>query len=236
MEIGEEVRDPRRNIPLGILLAILLTAVIYAAVAATALGLIGPEALARSDAPLLDAARVPLGVWATPVIVGAATLAILKTMNATALIFSRSLFAMARAGVFPSALAAIHPRFGTPHRAIILCYVLAMCGLLMPPSLVFLLLAVNIPTMLKYGTCSLCAVRVAARPDLLDAPPALHFPPRLMMAVGWLGVVAAVAIIAAGLEADHRPYLLVLGWLAIGLLYYAVHARRIGGKFMQKNA
>jgi APA family basic amino acid/polyamine antiporter len=236
VEIGEEVRDPRRNIPLGILLAILLTAVIYAAVAATALGLIGPEALARSDAPLLDAARVPLGVWATPVIVGAATLAILKTMNATALIFSRSLFAMARAGVFPSALAAIHPRFGTPHRAIILCYVLAMCGLLMPPSLVFLLLAVNIPTMLKYGACSLCAVRVAARPDLLDAPPALHFPPRLMMAVGWLGVVAAVAIIAAGLEADHRPYLLVLGWLAIGLLYYAVHARRIGGKFMQKNA
>ena len=226
VEIGEEVRNPKRNIPLGILLAILMTCVIYAAVAATALALVGPDALAKSDTPLLTAAGIPLGSWAMPVIVGAAAISILKTMNATALIFSRSIFAMARAGVFPPALSAIHPRYGTPHRAILLCYVLAMAGLFMPPSLVFLLLAVNIPTMLKYMACSLCAVRVAAHPELLESKPGLNFSNRLMTFVGWAGAVAALAIIAAGLEADHRPYLLVLGWFGVGLLYYALTNRR----------
>lgn len=113
-------------------------------VAGTALGLAGPEALVRSASPLLDAARIPLGTWAVPVVVGAAAVSLLKTMNATAVILSRSIFAMGRAGALPAGLAAIYPRFGTPHRAISLCYALTMVGLLMPPSLIFLRLAVNI--------------------------------------------------------------------------------------------
>ncbi|HEX7849791.1 MAG TPA: APC family permease, partial [Sphingomonas sp.] len=116
VEIGEEVRDPGRNIPLGIVLAILLTALVYGLVAVTALGLVGPDRLAASNAPLLDAAKVPLGALATPLVVGAACLSIFKSMNAAALVFSRSLFAMGRNHALPSSLGAIHPRFGTPHR------------------------------------------------------------------------------------------------------------------------
>lgn len=225
VEIGEEVRDPRRTIPLGILLAIVLTTVIYAAVAATALGLIGPAALAASSAPLLEAAKVPLGRWAVPIVAGAATVSILKTMNATALVFSRSLFAMGRSGAFPSALAAVHPRFGTPHRAIAVCYVFAMLGLLMPSSLVFLLLAVNIPTMLKYLACSLCAVRAVDRQEELAIDPGLKFSPRTVKLAGWAGAAAAVAIILAGLGADIRPYLLVAGWFLVGMIFYLVRRR-----------
>lgn len=225
VEIGDEVRDPQRNIPLGIGLAILLTAAIYSGVAATALGILGPDALATSSAPLLDAARVPLGDWALPVIVGAATIAIVKSMNSIALVFSRSIYAMGKGGAFPSALAAIHPRFGTPYRAILLCYVAAMAGLLMPDSLVFLLLAVNIPTMLKYAACSLCAVRVARAGGEIAQAATLRFAPRTIVAVGWAGVVAAIAIILAGMQADWRPYLLVIGWFAIGSIAYVAMRR-----------
>lgn len=71
VEIGEEVRDARRTIPIGIALAIALTALVYGLVAFTALGLVGPQKLAHSQAPLLDAAKASIGVWATPLIVGA---------------------------------------------------------------------------------------------------------------------------------------------------------------------
>jgi APA family basic amino acid/polyamine antiporter len=127
--IAGEVRNPQRTIPLGILLAILLTAVVYGAVAVMTLGLIGPDALAVAKAPLIEAAKVSLGPVAVPLIASAAALSIIKTMNSTALVFSRSIFAMARSGSLPASLAAIHPRFGTPHRSVIACYVLAMLGL-----------------------------------------------------------------------------------------------------------
>lgn len=228
VEIGEEVRNPQRNIPLGILLAIVLTAVIYGAVALIALGLIGPEALAAAKAPLLEAAEVALGSAAMPLIVGAAAISITKTMNSTALVFSRSIFAMARSGSLPTALAAIHPRFGSPHRAVLLCYGFAMAGLFLPSSLVFLLLAVNLPTMLKYLACSLCAIRIVREQPDLAATARIGLTPRTILACAWIAVVCAIGIILAGLEADLRPYYLVLGWFAVGTVYYVVRGRRAG--------
>jgi basic amino acid/polyamine antiporter, APA family len=226
VEIGEEVRSPTRTIPLGIAIAIALTALIYAAVAVTALGLVGPAALAGSKAPLLDAARVPLGDWAVPLIVGAATVSILKTMNAIALGFSRSLFAMGRTGAFPATLAALHPRFGTPHHALLFGWIMAMLGLLLPSSLIFLLLAVNIPTMLKYLAVSLCAVRASGDGAVAERA-ALRLHLGTVRIVGWLAAGAAIAVIVAGLGADVRPYLLVLGWFAVGCCYWLISRRRI---------
>lgn len=226
VEIGEEVRDARRRIPVGIALAVLLTALVYGTVASTALGLVGPAGLAHSAAPLLDAAREPLGCWALPLIVGAATVSIVKTMNATALVFSRNLFAMGRSGVLPPALAHIHPRFRTPHIAIITAYVCAMAGLLMPSSLVFLLLAVNIPTMVKYLACSLCAARLPATHPALHDAAGLRLRPRTIRAIGHAAAGCALGVIAIGTGDDWRPYLLIGVWLLLGLAYWWLRGRR----------
>jgi APA family basic amino acid/polyamine antiporter len=225
VEIGEEIRKPRRTIPLGIGLAIALTILVYGAVAVTALGLVGPDKLAGSAAPLLDAARVPLGDLAVPLIVGAAAVSILKTMNATALVFSRSLFAMGRSRILPERLASIHPRFGTPHVAIVLGYCCAMLGLFLPSSLVFLLLAVNIPTMLKYFACSLCALRVARDHPEIAAKAQLALSRTTVRWVARAACVAALLIVAAGLGADWRPYVLVGGWLVLGIIYWLWRSR-----------
>ena len=73
-DVGEEIRDPHRNLPLGIALAIAVSAIVYGTVAFVALGLVGPGRLAASEAPLLEAARVPFGKWAVPLIVSAAAI------------------------------------------------------------------------------------------------------------------------------------------------------------------
>jgi APA family basic amino acid/polyamine antiporter len=225
VEIGEEVQDARRNVPLGIALAIGLTALVYGLVAVTALGLVGPHRLAQSQAPLLDAAKVALGDLAVPLIVGAACVSIIKSMNATALTFSRSLFAMGRNGALPRSIGVIHPKFGTPHRAILFGYVCAMSGLLLPPSLIFLLLAVNVPTMLKYMACSYSVTVVARQHPEIHARSQISLSPRAMVIVGYAGVICALLVAAFGIEADARPYLLVGGWLIVGLFYWFVKGR-----------
>ena len=104
-------------IPLGIALSITSAVALYLLVAVVALGVLGGDALAASEAPILDAAKRFMGPLATPVIVLAAVLAIGKSLNAIFIVFSRSLFAMGRAGVLPEAFARVHPRWGTPHVA-----------------------------------------------------------------------------------------------------------------------
>ncbi len=225
-EVGEEVADPKRVVPLGLALALALTVVVYLAIAFTALSLVGADALAASDAPLLTAAEAALGGWAMPLIVTAAVLALLKSMNAVFLVFARFLYAMGRAGVLPAPLGRIHPRFGTPHVATVVAFIACCLGLFLPSSLLFLLLAVNIPTMMKYlGSC-LAAYNVAARHPDVHAQARLRLGRGTVRVLAGLGMVAAVVIASLGFGTDWKPYALLAGWLALGLVYYAFVSRR----------
>jgi len=227
VEVGEEVQNGRRNIPLGIALSIALTAAIYFSVAAAALYVLGSGSLAESKAPLLDLANVTLGSWGQPLILLSATVAIGTSLNAISLTFSRSLFAMGRSGVLPAALARVHPRFGTPYVATTFVYLLCLAGLLMPSNLIFLFLAVNIPTLLKYAATSFAATRVVRRHPDIYRQAHFKFSPKPMLAWAWAGIACALVVIALGWSADWRPYTLLGAWAVLGVIYYLWRSRAI---------
>ena len=111
--LGEEVRDPARTIPRAIPLALGLTLVVYAVIAVLLLIRLGPDAIAASPDPI--AAAVP--PWLAPIVRAGAALASLGSLLALILGVSRTTLAMSRDGHLPRFLAAVHPRFGVPHRA-----------------------------------------------------------------------------------------------------------------------
>ncbi|THA75630.1 amino acid permease [Streptomyces sp. A0642] len=115
--LGEEVRDPARTIPRAIPTALAITLVVYTLVAVAALMMLGPDGLANTAAPLSDAVRAAGADWLVPVVRGAGAVAALGSLLALILGVSRTTLAMARDRHLPHALAAVHPRFGVPHRA-----------------------------------------------------------------------------------------------------------------------
>lgn len=115
--LGEEVRDPSRTIPRAIPLALGIALAVYAAVAVTVLSVLGPERLAASPAPLAEAVRACGAAGFVPVVTAGAAVAALGSLLSLILGVSRTTLAMARDGHLPAALAAVHPRFGVPHRA-----------------------------------------------------------------------------------------------------------------------
>jgi APA family basic amino acid/polyamine antiporter len=114
--LGEEVRDPARTIPRAIHWSLGIALAVYATVAVTLLSVLGPE-LSRSAAPLADAVRAAGAHRWEPVVRIGAAVAALGSLLSLILGVSRTGLAMARDGHLPAALAAVHPRFGVPHRA-----------------------------------------------------------------------------------------------------------------------
>jgi basic amino acid/polyamine antiporter, APA family len=218
VEVGEETRDARKTVARAIAICVGTILLIYACVSVAALGILGPTALAASDAPLLDAAGQVFGRPAQALILVAATLAIAKSLNATLLIFSRYLFAMGRDGVLPRALGRIHPRWGTPYVAVTVAFGCCLLGLLLPSNLVFLFLAANLPTLLKYlGTCTSVLRVLRYHPEVYER--AGFRPTRTVLkTLAWLGIVFAVTIVLAGVTADWRPYAVLLGWACAGVI------------------
>ena len=118
--LGEEVRDPARTIVRAIPMALAIALVVYAVVAIAVLSELGSAALASASAPLAEAVRTA-GVPAfEPAVRVGAAIAALGSLLALILGVSRTTLAMARDRHLPHALAAVHPRFGSPHRAEVL--------------------------------------------------------------------------------------------------------------------
>jgi APA family basic amino acid/polyamine antiporter len=115
--LGEEVRDPARVIPRAIPIALGITLVVYAVVAVALLMELGSQGLASSAAPLADAVRVAGFRGFEPVVRTGAAIAALGSLLALILGVSRTTLAMARDRHLPHGLAAVHPRFASPHRA-----------------------------------------------------------------------------------------------------------------------
>ncbi|MET7422464.1 APC family permease [Dactylosporangium sp. NPDC005555] len=114
--LGEEVRDPARTIPRAIPLALGIALGVYAFVSVAVLAVLGGH-LAGTTAPLTDAVRAAGWTSLVPVVRVGAAVAALGSLLALILGVSRTSFAMARDRHLPRALAAVHPRFGVPHRA-----------------------------------------------------------------------------------------------------------------------
>lgn len=118
--VAEEVENPGRNIPIGILGSLAFTTVLYALIVAVMLGVADPAAIADSTTPMAVAALGTLGTPGVVAVVVAAILALVSTANAGLLSSSRYPFAMSRDKLAPPSLATISDRFGTPSTSILL--------------------------------------------------------------------------------------------------------------------
>ena len=111
---AEECRNPKRDIPIGILGSLFVCTLIYVAVAAVLVGIIPWTSLGVAD-PLAAALAFIGQDWAAGVVSFGAVVA----MTAVLLVFQlgqpRIFFSMSRDGLLPKLFAAVHPRYRTPH-------------------------------------------------------------------------------------------------------------------------
>lgn len=120
--LSEEVKDPEKNLPRGIILALITALVIYAAGTALIVALVPPVELTQSLTPVADAAGYAFGRTGVILLSVAAMLAFISVANAGLLSSSRYPLAMSRDHLLPSKFRRLG-RFGTPTNAILLTLV-----------------------------------------------------------------------------------------------------------------
>ncbi|WP_135821104.1 amino acid permease [Halostella litorea] len=123
--VAEEIKDPGRNLPRAVIGSVVIVTVVYALVlvvmsAAVPQGFIADVITSNQENPI---AVVEVGQYIQGALMGGALLfggllATASSANASILASSRINFAMGRDSIVTPALNEIHPRFGTPYRAI----------------------------------------------------------------------------------------------------------------------
>ncbi|MBC7992214.1 MAG: ethanolamine permease [Rhizobacter sp.] len=118
---AEEAKDPKRTIPIAYIAGIITLVLLALGVMVFAGGVGDWRKLSNINDPLPQAMKTVVGdgsVW-LHMLVWIGLFGLVASFHGIILGYSRQIFAQARAGYLPSYLAAIHPRFGTPHRAVL---------------------------------------------------------------------------------------------------------------------
>src|SRR2546430_241496 len=185
--MASEVKEPRRNIPFAVVGGIAIAAVVFLAVAAAALGVVGAKEMsgrAASDTPLIVAGTRAIGPWGLWVILAAAWLDTLTEAWGDLLTVTRVVLAMGKERELPAWLGVVHPRFRSPHHAVIALGV-ACTALVLFLDLRPVLAVANFFTLVWYG------IVVS---NALMLPKGQHLVWRV---VSWLGLAGCVALLAS---------------------------------------
>jgi len=130
VKLSEETKRPERVIPKALILAIVITTVLYVLVALSSVSILDWKTLRASNAPLADVASKSLGSNA---FITLSIIALFATANTVLLVFlatSRIIYGMAKSHSLPSILAKIHPRRRIPWTATILVMIFSILFLL----------------------------------------------------------------------------------------------------------
>jgi basic amino acid/polyamine antiporter, APA family len=115
-----EIKAPERRIPIALALGVGVVALVYIGGNIVYLRALGPEGMAASSALARDASVALFGESAGRIVTVLVAISILAFSNVVVMATPRVFYALARDGVFLRSLAELHPRFGTPARAIVL--------------------------------------------------------------------------------------------------------------------
>ncbi|HEX7896878.1 MAG TPA: amino acid permease [Planctomycetota bacterium] len=204
--LGEEIENPRRNIPLALVAALAVAAVLYLAVTATAVGSIGAAAFARAAATTgapLEAAAGP--GWVKAALAFGAATALGSVFLNLLLGLSRMAFAMARGGDLPGALARVNAA-SSPFAAALAAGIL-VGGLILVRDVRKLASVSAFTVLVYYGLTNLAALRLA-REERLVHP-----------AVAWAGLGFCLSLAAA---IPPRELAIGAGILAAGALWKSI--------------
>jgi basic amino acid/polyamine antiporter, APA family len=162
-----EVRDPQRNLPRALLIAILVVATLYILIQVVCVGTL--PGLAQSTKPLADAGSQFLGAAGGAIISAGAMISISGNLNILLLSGSRLPFAMAEQKQLPAVVGSVHRTFFTPYISILITAGV-MLFLTLKSSFLEALTISTIARLVTYGATCLALPLFRARKE---APPAL---------------------------------------------------------------
>lgn len=216
--VSEEVANPKRNLPLGMISSIIVVTVIYTLTTFVLTGTLAPEVFRESLTPVADSAKITLGSIGYIIIIIASTLAFFTTANAGILAASRYPLALSLDHLLPKKIGRINSRTDTPVISIIITGAIVFLSLLLP--LETLVKAASTVILTSYVLTNLSVI-IFRESRITNYRPSFKAP-----LYPWLQIFSillfAFFIVDLGLSAIEISITLIL----IGLIIYLVYGRR----------
>jgi len=216
--ISEEVKDPERNLPLGMFLAFGTALLIYGLGTYVIVGVLPPEQLHGNLTPVASAAEHMVGTWGKILVTIAAIFAFSSVTNAGILSASRYPLAMSRDHLIPEVFRRFNKR-NVPQNSILLTLGVILVFIIVLNPMKIAKLASSFQLFI-FALC--CLAVVIMRESKIEAyDPGYHAP-----FYPWLQIVGVVTPLWLIVEMGWMPILFSFGLVLVAVLWFIFYARK----------
>ncbi len=228
LNVAEEVKEPRRTMPWGIVIALLVATVLYIGVAVTSVSVVPHQELGMPGASALARVASRAAPWLPVKTYDFITLfAVANTVLINYIMGSRLLYGMARQRLLPAILSRVHPRRHTPHVAILtllaIVSVLALSG--GEDAVKQLASATGLLLLFSFMVVNTALIVLKLRPG--EPPGAFEVP----IFVPALGVIVNATLIVArlldGTAGRRAPIIAGVIVLCVSVLYFLIRPKNV---------
>jgi basic amino acid/polyamine antiporter, APA family len=218
--VSEEVKHPRRNIPVGMLSSIVVVTILYVLVLIVVVGILPAAQLSGSLTPLADAAKMHYGKWGYYLITVGALLAFITTANAGILAASRYPLALSRDELLPKLLSRVNGKSKTP--IVSICFTGGFIILALQLELLTLVKVASTVILLSYVLTNL-AVIILRESQIQNYRPSFKVP-----LYPWLPFMNVLVFVFMIIEMGFEAVEVSLFVIALALLMYLFFGRKVG--------
>lgn len=213
----EEAKDPKRDVPIGIIGSLIFCTIIYVIVSGLLTGVL-PYPQLNVSSPVAFALQEIGVTWASALVATGVITGLTTVMLVLYYGLTRVIFAISRDGLLPHFFSKVNDKTQTPVRTTVLCGLImaAMAGFMPLGALAEL---VNIGTLTAFVL--VCAGVIVLRKTHPDMPRPFKMPFGILLPV--LGILSCGALIAFLPSETHLRFIL---WLAAGMVIYFAYGIR----------
>ncbi|MFW5870330.1 MAG: amino acid permease [Candidatus Sumerlaeota bacterium] len=216
--VAEEVRNPGRCIPLGLILSLIMVTLFYTLVVVVTSGVVEKETLDGSLTPISDGGDIMMGAVGFYAMTFGAVLAFVSTANAGIMAASRYLLALSRDRLLPKPLSAVNDNFQTPHVAIVITGIVIFLSLLL--ELEALVKAASTVLILT-NILSCLSVIVLRESGLQNYRPAFRSP-----VYPWVQILGIIGLGFVLFQMGTKAYFVSAGLIMIGFFTFWFYGRK----------
>ena len=221
--IAEEIENPTRNIPLGMMLAYFIVTIIYVVVVFITVGINGesllrPSPMNYSLTPITDTASKIMGLPGIILLSVAAILAFISTANAGIMAASRTPLAMGRDGLIPPFLAKVNRKYKTPHIAILFTSVFIIIVILFL-DLELLVKTASTIMIILFGFVNISVI-IMRESGIQNYRPKFKTP-----LYPWMQIFGVLSYLILIIAMGKTPLMITSIFIILGLIWYWFYGR-----------
>ncbi|MDG5821360.1 APC family permease [Natronococcus sp. A-GB7] len=220
VELGEEMKNPAKNIPRVLALSAVVSLSLLVGLVAVLVGTTNHELLGGMDAAVAQVSLENVPAALTALVLVAAAMGALTSINMTYTAYSRLLMRAGRDDIIPGAIARIHDRYDSPHVAVLLLGVPPLLVAPVSPGTVTLSVALSLTILFGLAVSGIALWNLPKTfPDRYEY--SLYKLPPWLLKITAVGAVASAAFLWV-LVSTQLPVMVavLVGWMALGYAFY----------------